>query len=97
MKAYETELSKVKGEKAKLQDTQARQEDQCRKLHDKVETLAEKTRGLMLDNELKQRQVMSRLYSLYSSTHGISVATGEGVDNVTQQGISLRGVYLSYF
>ena len=57
VKTYDLELSKVKSEKAKVQDTQARQEDQCRKLHDKVEALAEKNRGLMLDNDLKQRQV----------------------------------------
>lgn len=62
--AYESELSKLKAEKAKITEMQARQEGQCRNLHDKVETLAEKNRGLKLDNEVKHRQVNLALLML---------------------------------
>ncbi|XP_067939323.1 uncharacterized protein [Watersipora subatra] len=54
---YESEIKQLKLERAKLQEIHSRQEDQCRKLHDKVEMLAEKNRGLVLDNEMKQRQL----------------------------------------
>lgn len=69
--AYEVELSKLKSEKAKIQEAQARQEDQCRKLHDKVEALGERNRGLKLDNEVKQRQVSSLSLQLVASVMSV--------------------------
>ena len=46
---------------------QSRQEDQCRKLHDKVEGLSERNRGLMLENETLQRQVSTMWMCLFIS------------------------------
>ena len=45
---------------------QSRQEDQCRKLHDKVEGLSERNRGLMLENETLQRQVLTMWMCLFT-------------------------------
>ena len=48
---------------------QSRQEDQCRKLHDKVEGLSERNRGLMLENETLQRQVLTMWMCLFTLCH----------------------------